>query len=142
MEENTMEKRDLVEESKKAKKSEKSDTVCVGCSIAMGVKIVMSNGEVIHLKGVPQSHIVSADKINTPLPAGKYGLTTIKRTQWEEILARYGNTDVIKKEIIFAENSTEEAQNKGATFKAKGKRNGFEQAKKNAGRTKEKSVDD
>ena len=142
MEENTMEKRDLVEESKKAKKAEKSDTVSVGCSIAMGVKFIMNNGEVVELKGVPQSHIVSADKIGTPLPAGKYGVTTIKRSQWEEILARYGNCDFIKKELIFAENTAEEVENKGKAYKAKGKRNGFEQAKKEVGNSKAKSLDD
>lgn len=140
MEENTM-KRDLVEESKEAKKAEKADTVVVGCSIAMGVRFNLSDG-VLELKGVPQSHLVSATKINTPLTAGKYGLTTIKKSQWDEILAKYGNCSFITKELIFAEKTSERVENKGTTFMKQGKRNGFEQAKKNAGRTKEKSVDD
>ena len=130
MEENTM-KRDLKEEVEQAKKAEKSTTVSIGCSVPMDVKFNLSDG-VLLLKGVPTSHLVSAKKIGTLLPAGKYGVTTIKKSQWDEILAKYGNCDFIRKGSVFAEKTVEEVQNRGTAYLNEGKRSGFEQAKKKA----------
>ena len=137
MEENTM-KKDLVQEVQKAKKAEGGDTVTVGCGFPMGVKFNLSSG-VLELKGVELTHLVSATKIRTPLPAGKYGYTTIKKSQWEEILKNYGNCDFILKGTIFAEKTTEAVCNKGNALMAEGKRTGFEQAKK---QVKKKKAED
>ena len=137
MEENTM-KRDLVEEVKKAKKTETNETVSVGCSIPMGVEFNLSKGKVV-LNGVPMTHLVSATKIGTPLPAGKYGVTTIQRSQWEEILRIYGGCDFIQNGAIFAEKTADEVMNRGTAYYKEGKRSGFEQAKK---RPKAKTFDE
>lgn len=136
--ENTM-KRDLEKEEVEVKKQESSDTVCVACGIPMGQIFNLSDGELL-LNGVPMSHLVSAEKIGTYLPAGKYGLTTIKKSQWDEILEKYGKCDFIKNGVIFAEKQTESAKAKGRELK--NKRLGFEQADPKKGRTQKKSEED
>lgn len=124
-------------EAEKAKQS--SDTVTVCCGIPMGQRFILANGDVVELKGVPMSHLVSAEKGNAYLPAGKYGTTVIKASQWEEILAKYGKCDFIVNGIIFAEKTLESAEAKGRELKKK--RMGFEQAEKE-GSTQEVKKED
>lgn len=123
-------------EAEKAKQSSETVTVC--CGIPMGQRLFLSDG-VIELKGVPMSHIVSAEKGNAYLPAGKYGTTVIKASQWEEILAKYGKCDFIVNGIIFAEKTLESAEAKGRELKKK--KMGFEQAEKE-GSTQELKKED
>ena len=121
------------------KMKQSNDTVAVCCGIPMGQRFNLKSGNV-ELKGIPMSHIVSAEKGNAYLPAGKYGVTVIKAEQWEEILANYGHCDFIKNGIIFAEKNVESAQAKGTELKDK--KMGFEQADPKKGRTKKKSDED
>lgn len=121
------------------KKKVTSDTVTVGCGIPMGLRLNLGDG-VLELKGIPMSHIVSAEKGNAYLPAGKYGLTVIKKSQWEEILAKYGKCDFIVNGVVFAESNVESAQAKGTELKEK--KMGFEQADPKKGKTKKKSDED
>ena len=122
------------------KKKESSETVSVCCGVPMGQRFFLNDGTVVKLNGVPMSHIVSAEKGNAYLPAGKYGVTTILKSQWEEILARWGKCDLITNGIIFAEKDTDSAQAKGSELKDK--KLGFEQADPKKGRTKKKSDED
>lgn len=124
-------------EAERAKQS--SDTVTVCCGIPMGQRFVLANGDVVKLEGIPMSHLVSAEKGNARLPAGKYGTTVIKESQWEEILARYGKCDFIVNGVIFAEKTLESAEAKGRELRKK--RMGFEQAEKE-GSTKEVKKED
>ena len=81
-----------------------TDMVTVACGIPMGLKLNLPSGDVT-LAGMPMSHIVSAIKGVGYLPAGKFGLTVLKRSQWEEILAKYGKYDFILNGTIFAKES-------------------------------------
>lgn len=128
------------EKTEALKKVVSEDTVTIGCGIPMGQRFFLSNGEVVELKGVPMSHLVSAAKGNAYLPAGKYGLTVIKKSQWKEILAKYGKCDFILNGVIFAERDVESAQAKGTELKEK--KMGFEQADPKKGKTKKKSDED
>ena len=91
----------------------------------MGLKLELSTGPII-LKGMPYSHIVSAYKQDTFLPAGKYGLTTVTASQWEEILGKYKNFDFIKNGVVFACQEKEETVEK-AQENTETKKMGFEQ---------------
>lgn len=127
---------DTMEKEVKELKEKKSDgDVVVACGIPMGQRFFLSSG-IVELKGIPMSHIVSAQKGQGYLPAGKYGLTTIKESQWEEILAKYGKCDFIENGIIFAEKTIESAQAKGSELKDKTM--GFEQADPKKGKTRKK----
>lgn len=123
--------------AEKAKQSSETVTVC--CGIPMGQRFFLSDG-VLELKGIPMSHIVSAEKGNAFLPAGKFGTTVIKASQWEEIIEKYGKCDFIVNGVIFAEKTLESAQAKGKELKDK--KLGFEQADPKKGRTKKKSEED
>ena len=81
--------------------------ITVACGIPMGQRFNLSDGE-LYLAGVPMSHIVSSVKGIGYLPAAKFGLTAIKKSQWEEILVKYGRCDFIQNGIIFAKESQEE----------------------------------
>lgn len=118
------------------KKKQSNNTVAVCCGIPMGQRFNLKDG-VVELKGTPMSHIVSAEKGNAYLPAGKYGVTVIKEEQWEEILAKYGKCDFIQNGIIFAEKDLASAQAKGTELKEKAL--GFEQADPEKGKTQKSS---
>lgn len=133
-------KKDLVQEVKNEKKKETKSTVTVCCAYPMGLKLLVKGQEVV-LKGVPVSHLVSATKLGTPLPAGKYGTTVLDKSLWEAILSEYKNHDFIKKEFVFAEESLDSALNKGQALLKAGKKTGFEQASKK-GKTQPKSDED
>ena len=106
-------------------KSAGTDMVTVACGIPMGQRLILSTGEIL-LEGTPMSHIVSAHKGVGYLPAGKYGLTTITRSQWEEILERYGKFDFIVNGVIFAKEDHDSAVAKAKEMSEK--KMGFEQA--------------
>lgn len=118
------------ENAKKVKEqSTGSDTVTVACGIPMGLKLETSQGVVI-LKGVPMSHIVSAIKGVGYLPAGKYGLTTLKASVWEEIAEKYKDYDFMKNQVIFAKDTYAEAvdQSKDLSGEKLDANKGFDQA--------------
>lgn len=113
--------------------------VTVACGIPMGLKLDLTSGEVI-LAGAPMSHIVSAVKGVGYLPAGKYGLTAIKASQWDEILAKYGKYDFIVNGVVFAKERAEEAievakEKSGADLE---NNLGFDQANPKKSRTQKK----
>lgn len=96
-------------EAKEVLKQEVSKgNVTVCCGFPMGLKLSLKGG-MVKLNGVPLSHIVSATKSGTFLPAGKFGTTVVTADQWEEILAKYGKCDFIKNKVVFAENDYNEA---------------------------------
>lgn len=130
-------KNEEVEAKEKAKQGSNTVTVC--CGIPMGLRFNLKDG-VLELKGIPVSHLVSAEKGNAYLPAGKYGTTVIKESQWEEILAKYGYCDFIQNGVVFAEKTLESAEAKGRELKDK--KMGFEQADPKKGPTKKKSDED
>ena len=82
-------------------------TVC--CGIPMGIKLELPSG-VLHLKGMPLSHIVSAHKGVGFLPAGKFGETVVTEGQWDEIIGKYKDYDFIKNGTIFAKPTRDEAE--------------------------------
>lgn len=121
-----------------------NDMVTVACGIPMGLKLNLSDGDVI-LAGVPMSHIVSAIKGVGYLPAGKFGLTALKRSQWEEILAKYGRYDFIVNGTVYATESHEEAVEKAVEKSGKNleKNLGFDQVDpKKSPRTRSKKNED
>ena len=141
-------KADASKNEEKAKavkeKAAGSDMVTVACGIPMGLKLNLSDGELI-LAGVPMSHIVSSIKGIGYLPAGKFGLTAIKKSQWEEILAKYGKCDFIENGIVFASDAQEEVVEvaKEKSGKDLEKNLGFDQADpKKSPRTWKKSGED
>lgn len=126
------------------KRAAGSDTVTVACGIPMGLRLNLSDGEVL-LSGIPMSHIVSAVKGVGYLPAGKFGLTVLKASQWEEILAKYGRHDFIVNGTVFATDSHEETVEKAVEKSGKDLENnlGFDQADpKKSPRTRKKKNED
>ena len=96
-------------EAKEVLKQEVSKgNVTVCCGFPMGLKLSLKGG-MVKLNGVPLSHIVSASRAGTFLPAGKYGTTVLTADQWEEVLAKYGKCDFIKNGIVFAKENYQEA---------------------------------
>ena len=118
--------------------SRERGNVTVACGIPMGLKLELSTGTLI-LKGMPLSHIVNAQDGGF-LPAGKYGLTTVTESQWEEILAKYGKFDFIVNGVVFAEKEHEAAVGKAEEL-SETKRTGFEQADPKKGKTKASKED-
>ena len=111
----------------------KKGNVTVFCGIPMGLRLPIPSGEVV-LKGIPMSHIVSANKGEGFLPAGKYGETIVSEDQWDEIMAKYNKYDFIVNGVVFAEKSVEAGR---AEAKEKSKKKlGFEQADPKKAKTK------
>lgn len=122
------------EENEAKKKAVAKGNVTVCCGIPMGIRLVRHNGDVVELKGVPMSHIVSANKGEGFLPAGKFGTTILPAKIWEELAEKYKNFDFMLNGTIFAEEVYEKAAEK-ALVKSEGKL-GFEQADPKKSRTK------
>lgn len=122
-----------VEEATAKQKETSKGNMTVACGIPMGIRLELSGGSLV-LAGMPISQVVSA-RDGGYLPAGKYGLTTVTKAQWEEILSKYGAFDFIKNGTIFAyednQETVEKAEEKSATSKT-----GFEQADPKKGKTK------
>lgn len=96
-------------EAKEVLKQEASKgNVTVCCGFPMGLKLSLKSG-IVKLNGVPLSHIVSATKAGTFLPAGKFGTTILTAEQWEEVLAKYGKCDFIRNGVVFAKSDYKEA---------------------------------
>lgn len=90
-----------------AQKKESSDTVTVCCGIPMGQTLELGD-KVIKLAGIPMSQYVTG--LNGGfLPAGKYGLTKVPTKDWEALAEKYKDCDFMKKGVIFARKSQEEA---------------------------------
>lgn len=122
------------EENEAKKKAVAKGNVTVCCGIPMGIRLVRHNGAVVELKGVPMSHIVSANKGEGFLPAGKFGTTILPASIWEELAEKYKNFDFMLNGTIFAEEVYEKAAEK-AKVKSEQKL-GFEQADPKKSRTK------
>jgi len=122
-----------LEEATAEQKKTSKGNVTVACGIPMGLKLNLKDG-ILELKGTPTSHIVNA-RDGGFLPAGKYGLTTVTESQWDEILAKYGKYDFIVNGVVFAENNQDAAIEKAEELSAT-KRTGFEQADPKKGKTK------
>lgn len=141
------EKADASKNEEKAKavkeKSAGSDMITVACGIPMGLKLNLPSGDVT-LAGAPMSHIVSAIKGVGYLPAGKFGLTALKKSQWEEILAKYGRYDFIVNGVVFAKDSHEETVEiaKEKSGEKLDKNLGFDQADPKKGQTQKKKSED
>ena len=120
-----------------------NDMVTVACGIPMGLRLNLSDGDLV-LAGVPMSHIVSAIKGVGYLPAGKFGLTPVKKSQWEEILAKYGRYDFIVNGTVFAAESRDEVTEKAVEKSGKNldKNLGFDQADPRKGQTQKKKYED
>lgn len=130
-------------EEKTAEVKEKaagSNMVTVACGIPMGLKLNLPSGDIL-LNGAPMSHIVSAIKGVGFLPAGKFGLTAITESQWEEVLAKYGKYDFIVNGTVFAKKDADEtiAVAKEKSGEKLEKNLGFDQADPKKSRTKKKS---
>lgn len=118
--------------AKQKETAKERDMITVACGFPMGLKLPLKDGVVV-LNGMPLSHIVSAKKNGGFLPAAKFGLTSIKKDQWDEILAKYGKCDFIVNGTIFAKECREEAVD-NALEKSE-KHLGFEQADPKKART-------
>lgn len=113
-----------LEEKTEKKKAMAKGNMTVCCGIPMGLKLVRNNGQAVVLAGMPLSHIVSAKDGNF-LPAGKFGLTVLEASVWEELYKKYKDFDFMKNGTVFAKPSHEEAVEK-AVEKSK-EHLGFEQ---------------
>ena len=127
-----------VEEATAHQKKESKGKVTVACAIPMGLKLELSTGPLV-LAGMPISHIVDALDGGF-LPAGKYGLTTVTESQWDEILAKYGKFDFILNGAVFAEKEHDAVVEKAEEL-SKTKKTGFEQADPRKGKTKASKED-
>ena len=122
-----------VEEATAKQKETAEGNLTVACGIPMGLKLELSSGTLV-LAGMPLSQIVNA-RDGGFLPAGKYGLTTVTKSQWEEILAKYGKCDFILNGVVFAKNDRDEVIEKAVEL-SETKRTGFEQADQKKSKTK------
>ena len=127
-----------VEEAYAEQKKTAKGNVTVACGIPMGLRLELSTGALV-LKGMPISHIVNA-RDGGFLPAGKYGLTTVTKDQWDEILSKYANYDFIVNGVVFASEFQEEVVEKAEDL-SKTKKTGFEQADPKKGKTKASKED-
>ena len=119
--------------AKQKETAKEMGNVTVACGIAMGLKLELSDGPLV-LKGMPISSLRNAQDGGF-LPAGKYGLTTVTETQWNEILAKYGKYDFIVNGIVFAKSNHDEVVEKAVEL-SETKKTGFEQADPKKGNTK------
>ena len=122
------------------RKKQGNDTVAVCCGVPEGQRFRLKDGTVGELKGIPISHLVSAEKGNARLLSGKHGVTTIKASQWEEIKAGWGNTTLFKNNVIFAKKDLDSALDAGSELV--NERMGFEQADPKKGSTQGVSEED
>jgi len=68
---------------------------------------VVINGNATHLRG----------RETGVLPVGRYGITLVKASDWEEILHTYGQMDVFKKKLIFSRPRQAEAETQAEEMK-------------------------
>lgn len=129
----------ITEEKVATQKEASKGKITVACGIPMGLKLNLAKGPIV-LKGVTMSHIVSARKNGTYLPAGKYGLTEVTPAEWEEIKAKYGMHDFMVNGTVFAKEDFSSAQAKAKEQSEK--HLGFEQADPKKGRTKKSSAEE
>lgn len=129
--------------AKVKEKAASSNMVTVACGIPMGLKLNLPSGDIV-LSGAPMSHIVSAVKGVGYLPAGKYGLTAVTASQWDEILAKYGKYDFIVNGVVFAKENAEEAIEIAKEKSGKDLENnlGFDQTDPKKSRTQKKKNED
>lgn len=113
---------------------DQAEWVDVYCKLPNGLAFDLLDGRRIVLAGVPLSVLVSLD--GARLPAGDYGMTTIRGEDWREIRTRYGDMAVFRADspLVFAR-----SHGKGGDAQAReqeGLRSGFEQVAPDAGQTR------
>mgnify|MGYP007101927931 CR=1 FL=1 len=81
------------------KRAEGDDTVCVALNHPFGIKFQMPDGRKIVFNGNATGLIGANAK---PLPAGAYGLTIIKREDWDWITANFGTMKIFSNGLCFA----------------------------------------
>jgi hypothetical protein len=93
----------------------------------------LPDGSVLTIKGYPVSKLVGTD--GRALPAGQYGETYgVKAEDWEAIQATYGDMDMFKNGLVFAEDDL--AFGQARADEQQELRHGLEQADPLAGATK------
>lgn len=113
---------------------DQAEWVDVYCKLPNGLAFDLLDGRRIVLAGVPLSVLVSLD--GAQLPAGDYGMTTIRGDDWREIRTRYADMAVFRADapLVFAR-----SHGKGGDTQSReqaGLRSGFEQVAPDAGRTR------
>ena len=86
---------------------ETDDTVCVALNRPLGVYFRMPDGRKVTLNG-NGAPLIGKEK--GVLPVGAYGLTVIKKSDWEYILKTYGNGKLFKNGLLFATSSRAESE--------------------------------
>ena len=86
---------------------ETDDTVCVALNRPIGIKFPMPDGSMVEIKGNGEPLRGKDQGILTP---GAYGLTIIKREQWEYILKTYGWQRIFTNGLCFACNKKVDAE--------------------------------
>lgn len=86
---------------------ETDDTVCVALNRPLGVYFRMPDGRKVTLNG---NGAPLRGKEKGVLPVGAYGMTVIKKSDWEYILKTYGNAKLFKNGLLFATSSRAESE--------------------------------
>lgn len=112
-----------------------TDKVLVGMNWAHDLKFTLSNGNTVTLNGA--AHDLKGKDMGV-LPRGEFGLTWVKKTEWEDIQNLYGKTSKFVNGLIFAAedrgSALDEAEDRAET------RHGLEAVEPKTTRTKK--VDD
>lgn len=87
------------------------EIVAVACNMPSGVEFplpdgrsVVLNGNAVHLRGQEMG----------ALPVGAYGITMVKKDDWEQIEKTYGNMAIFKNGLVFAQKKKDDAEAQAA----------------------------
>lgn len=87
------------------------DSVFVYCGIPQGMTF-MAGGNPVTFLGVNSAKLVMAG--GADLEHGKFGVTKVEKTIWEEVKKVYGNTDMFKNGVIFAADNIDKGDDEAA----------------------------
>ena len=82
--------------------SDAADYVYVYANLPSGQIFTLPGGVTVAIKGVPASLLRGPD--GERLKGGKYGVTRVKRADWEAVLRLYGGMGLFREGLIFAAN--------------------------------------
>ena len=111
---------------------ENDDTVCVALNRPNGIYFRMPDGRKVELNGNGHS---LAGRNKGVLPVGTYGLTLIKREDWDHILKNFGGMKLFKNGLCFAADKRDDAEKEAES--RNDLRNGLEPVNPDRAQTKE-----
>lgn len=112
---------------------DQSDSVVyVFANLENGQKFKLPSGEEVVIQGMPVSKL--KDYNGNAIPGGKYGVTKVNASAWEQVVRIYGTMRMFKNNLVFSAASLKEGKAQARTLG--GLRHGFEQIDPNSERTK------